>query len=170
LILVSVRIGGRLSKNKVRSLEPITIDDLGNLRKLALAEHANFFERNPHLKVYRDSLIGIFLCQGAACHYLDLKTGVKDWDIWHFYVETGETFFPYRGHRRLENGYKGKPIDFLKRAISSNIFQFCKYQPEATVMNYLLEKNTKTKRDLLKKAIIGLHPDAVFGMALWKGK
>lgn len=114
-------------------------------------------------------LIGIFLCQGAACHYLDHKTGVKDWDIWHFYVKNTETYFPYRKHERIEDGYKDKPIDFLKRAISRDIFDCCKRQPEATVMKYMLERNTKTKKELLKKAIIGLHPDIVFGKVLWKG-
>jgi hypothetical protein len=36
-------------------------------------------------------------------------------------------------------------------------------------MKYMLERNTKTKKELLKKAILGLHPDIVFGKVLWEG-
>jgi hypothetical protein len=157
-------------KKAERSMAPITKDDLTNLRKIALKEHEDFFRRNPHLKRnYYDSLIGIFLCQGAACHYLDLITGVKDWDIGYFYVKNAEIYFPYRKRKRIEDGYRDKPIDFLRRAISRDIFDSCAGQPELTVMKYMLERNTDTKKKLLKKAIIGLHPDAVFAKVLWKG-
>jgi hypothetical protein len=153
-----------------RSMAPITRDDLTNLRKLALKEHEDFFYRNPHLRSsYYDSLIGILPCQGAACHYLNLTTGVKDYDIWHFYVKNVDMYFPYRKHKRIENGYGGKPIDFLKRAISKGIFDTFQGQPEPTIMEYMFERNTKTKRKLLKKAMIGLHPDAIFAKVLWKG-
>lgn len=158
-------------ENEERSMVPLTTNDLEQLKELALREHKNFFERNSHLKsAYCDSLVGIFLCQEAASHYLNPTVGVKDFDIWHFYVENIEISFPYRAHKRIEDGYKGRPIDFLKRSISKDILDSCSGQSDRTLMKYLLERNTKTKRELLEKAIVCLFPDVLFARVLWKGK
>ncbi|HML04027.1 MAG TPA: hypothetical protein VK487_11740 [Candidatus Bathyarchaeia archaeon] len=158
-------------ENEERSMDPLTINDLKQLRELALREHESFFERNPHLKhAYHGSLIGMFLCQGAASHYLNPTVGLRDFDIWHFYVGSSEISFPYRAHRKVEDGYKGRSIDFLKRSISKDVFASCSGRPDRTLMKYLLERNTKTKRELLKKAIIGLYPNVLFARVLWKGK
>ena len=149
----------------------LTEHNLEQLKELALKEHKEFFERNPHLKnIYCNSLIGICLCQGAASHYLNPNVGIKDFDIWHFYVENTSTNFPYRAHKRIETGYKGKPIDFLKRAISKEIYDSFSNEPKQVIIEYLLERNTNTKKLLLKKAIIGLYPNEIFGKVLWKGK
>jgi len=154
-----------------RLCTPLTRDDLEMLKRLALREHEDFFRRNPHLtSAYRNSLVGIFLCQGAASHYLNPEVGIKDFDIWHFYIENNITKFPYRAHKRFVGGYKGKPIDFLKRAIPKEICNSYPNDPKQIIMNYLLEKNTNTKRLLLKKAIIGLYPDEIFDKVIWKGE
>jgi hypothetical protein len=154
-----------------RLYDPLTIHDLEKLKELALREHEEFFERNPHLKsVFYNSLIGICLCQGAASHYLNPKVGIKDFDIWHFYCEDNSIAFPYRAHKSIEKGYKGKPIDFLKRAIPKYICDSYPNDPEQIIIGYLLERNTKTKNLLLEKAIVGLFPDKILGKVLWKGK
>jgi hypothetical protein len=138
---------------------------------LAFKEHGEFFRRNPGLKsAYYNSLIGICLCQGAASHYLNPKVGIKDFDIWHFYEESKNTNFPYRAHKRIESGYKGKPIDFLKRAIPKYIYDSDSSDLEQLIMKYLLEKNTNTKRLLLEKAIVGLFPNEIFSRVLWRGE
>jgi len=154
-----------------RLYDLLDINDLERLRKLALKEHEFFFERNPHLsKAYYNSLIGICLCQGAASHYLNPTVGIKDFDIWHFYLENEKVNFPYRAHKILENGYRSKPIDFLKRGIPKYINKLTPDDQGRIIINYLLERNTKTKGFLLKKAIIGLYPDKIFGKVLWKGE
>lgn len=141
------------------------------LKDLGLKEHEEFFKRNPHLKdAYYNSLIGIVLCQGAASHYLNPKVGIKDFDIWHFYVENENVNFPYRAHKRIKKGYIGRPIDFLKRAISKRIYQLYPNDPGKVIMEYLLERNTVTKKLLLKKPVIGLFPDNIFGKVLWEGE
>jgi len=153
-----------------RLYDPLSINDLERLRELALEEQQNFFERNPHLrKPFYNSLIGICLCQGAASHYLNPTVGIKDFDVWHFYLEVEKLNFPCRAHKRIENGYKGKPIDFLKRGIPKYICNLTPNSPEQIIMNYLFERNTKTKILLLKKAIIGLYPNEIFNKVLWKG-
>ena len=154
-----------------RIYDPLTRNDLDQLKELALREHEEFFERNPHLKfAYHGSLIGVCLCQGAASHYLNPKVGIKDFDIWHFYLENESTAFPYRAHKRIENGYKDRPIDFLKRAIPKHICEFYPNEPEQIILRYLLDRNTPTKRLLLEKAIIGLFPNKIFDKVIWEGK
>ncbi|WP_461867123.1 hypothetical protein [Thermococcus sp.] len=154
-----------------RLYTPLTKSDLEELRRLALREHEDFFRRNPHLtRTYHNSLVGICLCQGAASHYLNLNVGIKDFDIWHFYIESNITKFPYRAHKRYVNGYKDKPIDFLKRAIPKEICDSCSNDPKQIITKYLLEKDTNTKRLLLKKAVIGLYPDEIFDEILWRGE
>lgn len=153
-----------------RSYESITKNDLKNLRDLALKEHEDYFERNPHLRdAYHNSLIGICLCQGAASHCLDTSVGIKDFDIWHFYIEDKSVTFPHRGHKKILSGYNDKPIDFLKRVIPRDIHESFSDDPGQIIREYLLQRNTATKKELLKKAVIGLFPDRIFGTVLWKG-
>ncbi|PYV23749.1 MAG: hypothetical protein DMG27_14845 [Acidobacteria bacterium] len=42
---------------------------------------------NGKYAVYQERLIAVCLCQGAAKHFLDQQTGVKDIDIWFFFEE-----------------------------------------------------------------------------------
>jgi len=37
-------------------------------------------------------------------------------------------------------------------------------------MSYLMKRDTGTKRRLLVKAIVALHPKSIFGKVLWKGQ
>lgn len=140
---------------------PLTTNDLKRLKELALKEHKDFFKRNPHLKeAYCDSLIGICLCQGAASYYIRRKGKIRDFDIWHFYAEKKGVKFPYRAiWKNVKIG--GKPIDFLKRAISKNKSS----TPEQNIMKYLYEIKTPTRK-LLEKPIIGLFPNEIFGKVL----
>ncbi len=143
-------------------------EDLDFLLVMGLQEHERFFHRNPRLRdAYHDNLIAICLCQGAALHYLDPRVGVKDFDVWHFYAENERVPFPYRAHCRVEDGYLGKPVDFLKRAIPWRIVDLNRGNPNEIVRTYLLERNSGTKRRLLQKAVLGLFPERIFGAVLW---
>lgn len=78
-----------------RLYKRLTREHLRLLAELARDEHEAFFERNPHqAPLYRDRLMAAALCQGAALHYLDDETGVKDLDLHLFYAQHPE-------HRRL---------------------------------------------------------------------
>ncbi len=41
-------------------------------------------------QLYRDRVIAVTLCQGAALHYLNGRNGVKDFDLWTFFEKTRE--------------------------------------------------------------------------------
>lgn len=65
---------------------PLTKSHLEIIRDIALEEFNRFCNEagNPtgKFKVYRDKLIGIFLCQGAAQHYID-NLNIKHEEIDH---------------------------------------------------------------------------------------
>ena len=154
-----------------RSYWRLTKGDLKELKDLAYKEHREFFKRNPHLKAsFHNSLIGICLCQCAASHYLNSAIGIKDFDIWHFYRENKNSRFPYRAHKSIEKGYKKRGIGFLKRAIPQHICRLSPSEPSRIILNYLCQEDNRTKKELLKKAIIGLWPSDIFGHILWRGK
>ena len=68
-----------------RSYESLTQTDLDTLRDLALYELSAFFGRRSDLTNFRSKLVAIALCQGAALHYVDGITGIKDFDIYFFF-------------------------------------------------------------------------------------
>ncbi|MCW5980070.1 MAG: hypothetical protein KIT09_18450 [Bryobacteraceae bacterium] len=54
-----------------------------DLAKIAATEEGAFFARNRRLaQPYRDRLLAIALCQGAALQYLGGGHGVNDFDDW----------------------------------------------------------------------------------------
>lgn len=75
-----------------RAKVPLTKRHLSRLSKIAAEDHEGFYERRPE---YRERLIAVALAQGAALHYLDRRTGVKDLDVWSFFaLPPGATRFP----------------------------------------------------------------------------
>ena len=67
---------------------PVTQAELDALASLAAAEEIAFFRRNPHLVApYRDRLLAVALCQGAALQLLGRGYGVNDFDVHFFYAQ-----------------------------------------------------------------------------------
>jgi hypothetical protein len=84
-----------------RSFEPISDADLARLCEFALIDLAGLVERNTFTgRRYRDRLLCIALCQGAALHYVNRRNGVKDFDVWSFFAARPAGPFPDR--RRVE--------------------------------------------------------------------
>jgi hypothetical protein len=149
---------------------PITNDTLRRLQYLGLAEHEAFFARNPHLRdLYAEGLVAICLCQGAALPLLTGTSGVKDFDIWHFYRAVPGERFPYRARLRCWDTDLQRPVDYLKRVIPGEIVDQHRGDPAHTAMSYLRQRDTVTKRLLLQKPVVGLFPESLFGQTLWRG-
>lgn len=160
-----------------RSLATIRPQDLERLAHIALEDQAAFFHRNPDIAaVYRDWLLCIALCQGAALHYIDGRNGVKDFDVWAFYRESAARPFPRRRPRvvrdfgdprfgRTEDAphFRGRRVDILVKSIDG---------PDGvsfgeTVRLYLRTSRTPTARSLAEKAVVVLHPAEGQGQILW---
>jgi hypothetical protein len=160
--------GNDVERRPSRSYEPLTTVDLANLRRLGIEEGKAFLRRNPHLRTaYGSALIAICLCQGAASHFLNPSVGVKDYDVWHFYAQNRRVPFPYRAHHRSYCG--GRRVDFLKRCIPKRIIN-TSTSAGNSVLSYLMMRDTVTKKRLLVKAVIGLHPKSILGKVLWRGE
>ncbi len=141
------------------------------LQELALKEHDSFFQRNPRLReAYHNSLVGIALCQGAAWHYVNASIGIKDFDIWLFYRKSEEINLPCRHRKSIEDGYKRRRIDFLRRAIGRDLCDVHFNEADKCIMQYLLQRNTQTKRMLLGKPVVGLFPDRIVDKIMWRGQ
>lgn len=81
------------SRRSLRSLATLTDEHLCRLAALADADH-EAFTRPGGRPEYRSRRLAVVLAQGAALHYLDGRTGVKDLDIWTFYADIPATRFP----------------------------------------------------------------------------
>ena len=68
-----------------RSLGKIEKKDLKRLLMLAKKDVKMFFNRNPkYIDQYENKEVIVALGQGGALHYIDGRTGVKDFDFWFF--------------------------------------------------------------------------------------
>jgi hypothetical protein len=160
-----------------RSLAPIDRSDLLRLAALATECEAGLFARRPRgAGRYAGRLLCRALCQGAALHYLDGRTGVKDFDVWSFYAALDDGPFPYRWHGTADYGpsrfgrypgdlapYTGRRVDFLGRSLPVPLGA----DPARALRDWLTTARTKTARELAAKAVILIAPERVAGTVCW---
>ena len=95
---------GVTSRRSQRSRARLTDEHLDRLVALAEEDHA-FFTRPRGRPEYASRRLVVALAQGAALHYLDGRTGVKDLDVWTFYAAIpGERFPGDKRVRRADFG------------------------------------------------------------------
>lgn len=81
-----------------RSSAPLTHDHLARLSAIAAEDREIFYRAQP---AYRGRHLATVLAQGAALHWLDRSTGVKDLDVWSFFaLPPGATRFPASQRKR----------------------------------------------------------------------
>ncbi|KAK42865.1 hypothetical protein BG58_37725 [Caballeronia jiangsuensis] len=157
-----------------RSFEPIDADDLRRFASIASQDRDDFFARHGRPQYFLCSA----LCQGAAKHYVDGMNGVKDIDIWSFFVKTaGVTDFNARRRverdlgpskfgvhpRDAERGFSGRRVDLLGRSIVVGSDE----RPMEAVRRYLRECKTGSAWHLRKKAVVLLEPLELAGTVVW---
>lgn len=100
---------------------PVTVWELWRLADLACEEEKAFFRRNPHLlEPYRNRLIAIALCQGAALQYIERGYGVKDFDIHFFYSQNPLKPRLSRAVKRIHNSvgnFQEVPVAFIRTVV-----------------------------------------------------
>jgi hypothetical protein len=160
-----------------RSCELITGADLVRLGELARLDLVGLVERETATgRRYRDRLLCIALCQGAAQHYVDGENGVKDFDVWSFFAAHPAGPFPYR--RRVERDFgrskfsrhPADPPRFVGRRVDLG-GRSLPVSPEAdpvdTVRSYLAAGRTETARRLSEKPVVLLWPAGLRGRVIW---
>ena len=151
--------------------QPVTMEELRCLAKHARMEEKAFFTRNPHLvEPYRERLILVALCQGAALQFLGCGYGVKDFDIHFFYAQNPDKKRLSRAvkpYKEDVGDFSNAPIDYIRTVVPNA--QPCLKPEEViqTVQEFLRRKPTANAYHLSKKAVIGLYPDEVFEKQIW---
>jgi len=167
------------SKSKVgkRSYEGIRDRDLDRLGTLASEDRERFFSRNPEISnLYRDRILCVALCQGAALHFVDGKNGIKDFDVWTFFVNHPSRSFPARrpvmnadfgpssfGRNPDDEGFTGRRVDFLMRGIDCRLGE----NPVEVLRRYLAEALTTSAWFLAQKAVVIIAPAKRLGTVVW---
>jgi hypothetical protein len=160
-----------------RSLERIGTDDLLRLATLAADVEAGLFARHPRgAGRYAGRLVCRALCQGAALHYLDARTGVKDLDVWSFYAARDDGPFPYRWRGTADYGpskfgrypddppsFTGRRVDLLGRSLDVPLDA----EPVTALRDYLWAARTRSAKDLAAKAVVLISPDQLAGKVVW---
>jgi len=166
-----------MPKDSDRSLAAIELADLHRLAALAADAEAALFSKHPQGSGrYAGRLLGRALCQGAALHYLDENTGVKDFDVWSFYAAYSDRPFParWRGTRdfgpskfgRYPNdppNYSGRRVDLLGRSLPVSLGT----DPAQALRQYLAARRTASAKALAAKAVILIDPPNRAGEVVW---
>jgi hypothetical protein len=118
-------------------------------------------------------MICVALCQGAAKHYIDGKTGINDFDVYTFYKNNPKKNLyakriisydfgnPKFGQSIDKPKYIGRRVDCLFRSIEIN-----EYDNIINAMRrYLDAGKTKTARLLANKAVVLIEPNC--GKIIW---
>lgn len=161
-------------RDEARSFLPIEQADLVRLLAIAHRDRAQFFARHPGwAELYADRLLCIALCQGAARHFLDGTTGIKDFDLFAFYARHPARRWPARRRAIYDFGdprfgqtadapyFTGRRVDCMGRSLDAAPGD----DPVAVLRRYLQEPPTTTARLLAQKAVILLEP--VCGRVIW---
>ena len=159
-------------------MAPITSEDLEHLAQLVETEVADFLAAEKQAP-FRDRLLAVTLCQGAALHALDGRNGVKDFDVYVFFAELSDRQGPFnRSARKRDYGpskfdrysgddasFSGRRIDVFWRTIPTDRTA----DPATAVVAYLQSgKPRSTPWHLSQKAVILLRPKSRLGEVVWQ--
>ncbi|MGA1987670.1 MAG: hypothetical protein ABSG72_15505 [Candidatus Sulfotelmatobacter sp.] len=145
--------------------------ELEALRRLAKEEEIDFFRRNAHLiGVYRDRLIAVALCQGAALQCMGLGRGVKDFDVHFFYLQNPAKPRLSRTVKRISaviGAFANIQVDFVRTIVPYD--PACEQMSSVEqVRRFLASKRTRNAFHLAKQPAIGLLPDELFNVIIWR--
>ena len=163
--------------DNARSYGHLLPEDLHRLGEIARQDREEFFYRCPRYRPLQDEIIAVALCQGSALHYVNGSNGIKDLDVWTFYAKRPTLIrYPPRrpitprdfGDPRFGQSpdfpqYVGRKVDCLGRSIPVG----GDGDPISALRRYLSEQRTATARELARKAVVLIEPDALLGKVVW---
>ena len=161
--------------SKYRSFKKINKSDLRRLAEIAEKDRLDFFNKYPQWKnAFQNRVICIALCQGAAQHYVDNKTGINDFDVYTFYkINSNKKWYAKRiksydynnakfGQSLDKPQFIGRRVDCLSREIEIKKNESL----IAALRRYLKNSETKTANLLSRKSVILLKPKC--GYVVWR--
>lgn len=142
--------------------------ELRALASLASLEEARFFQRNPHLIApYRNRLVAVALCQGAALQYLGRGYGVADFDVHLFYDQNPakpRLSRTVKSTHTTVGSFQDVRVDFVRTVIPKLSATSI---PTERIRHFLTSRPTPNAAKLATKAVVGLLPEHLFGVAIW---
>ncbi len=109
----------------------------------------------------------------------NVKSGIKDIDVWFFFEEVKKIKTPRRGKSLKENftDIGRMRIDFFKKGIKKEVFTKDKGLDITEKIKAYIRYHVKPKYTpppsawyLSRKSIVGLYPAKIFGKVIWKVK
>ncbi len=159
-----------------RSYRRIEDKDLERLAELAQEDLKRLYkDSSDTIGRYKDRLLMLCLCQGAAKHFIYGRHGVKDFDVWAFFSTSPDLprfhsrsyksvdFGPSRfGRHPVDEGFKGRRVDMLRTAIECN-----DEDPEKCIQKWLREGKSKNALWLAQRPVVIIYPNELLGKVIW---
>ena len=160
-----------------RSYLPIARDDLLRLARLARDDRRSFFAHSRGWsEAYRDRVLCVALCQGAALHFVDGRTGINDFDVYTFYARNPSKRWCDRRRQPVDFGHAkfgrsevsppqfvGRRVDLMGRTLPVAAGS----DPVVALRRYLAAQRSDTARLLAEKAVVLLEPADLLGYVVW---
>jgi len=150
--------------------QPVALAELESLQALATDEEGAFFDRNPHLvRPYRNRLLLVALCQGAALQFLGRGYGVNDFDVHLFYAQNPAKPRLSRAVKRISatvGAFPNVAVDFVRTVVPPP-YTSMGADPIDQIRNFLRKPPTANASHLAQKAVIGLMPQSLFSTTVW---
>lgn len=157
-----------------RSYLPIELSDLQRLAEISRKDREDFFKSHSEWEeAYQNRVLCIALCQGAAKHFIDGKTGIHDFDVYTFYHQNPKKPWYAKRIKNYDFGdakfgqsqdapdFIGRRVDCFGRAITVNAGE----SATDALRRWLTERPTDTAKFLSQKAVVLLEPDC--GTVVW---
>jgi hypothetical protein len=147
------------------------------LAEIARTDREDFFRRHARWRPYKERVLCVALCQGAALHYVDRKNGVNDFDVYTFYdARPNSGPYPPRRHARADFGaskfgkqpggasFEGRRVDLLGRSIARP-----KGMSWVQAVRHYVGSGPRgsTPWHLGRKAVVILEPKRYLGKVVW---
>jgi len=160
-----------------RSYATITKADLRRLARIAKQDREDYFSRHSEWAIlYRRRVLCTALCEDAALHFLNGRTGIREFSVWTFYAEHPEAAFPYYRVGRLDFGkpkfgpdpgapdtYVGRRVELHGRSIDATPAS----DPIAALQAYLKGGASPSARELARKAVVLIDPEPYLELEVW---
>ncbi|WP_288582015.1 hypothetical protein [uncultured Methylobacterium sp.] len=170
---------------EARSFRQIEADHLRLLATIAMESIAGVTRDGNKSYVYRDRLLLLCLCQGAALHHQQKLAGlpeeecrgIHDFDVWGFFRTHPDRPFPprWRGEhdlgvphfgRRPEDGhFVGRKVDVIGRSVD------CRPNEDGagSVLRWVQNGGGSSPRHIRQRPIFVISDGPDFGRMIWPG-
>ena len=159
-----------------RSFAKIALDDLLRLARIARQDHQKFFQAHPDwADLYRDRILAVTLCQGAAEHFLGGQRGINDFDLYTFYAAHPDRPWYAKRNKPWDYGdpkfgrtvdrpeFIGRRVDLLGRGIPYRDQE----DISIAIRRWLRTDRGKSSQLVAQRPVVLIWPEDRCGEVIW---